>query len=64
MKTTIVKVSDLCNIAVDNMNGEIADTLNVENVYVHGLHSVSSTSGIQSSICSAECVVEKKQQME
>lgn len=62
MKTTIVKVSDLCNIAVDNMNGEIADTLNVENV--HGLHSVSSTSGIQSSICSAECVVEKKQQME
>lgn len=31
---------------------------------VHGLYSVPGTSGIQSRICSAECVVEKEQQME
>lgn len=62
VQTTTVRVSDFRNIVNDDMNIEIADSLNVENV--HGLHAVPSTSGIQSRICSAECVVEKQQRME
>ncbi len=50
VKTTTVTVSDFRNIAVNDMNGEIADSLNVENVDVHGLHPVPGTSGIQSNL--------------
>lgn len=45
-KASTMIVSDFRNIAVNDMNRDIAGSVNVESTDIYGLHSLPGTSGI------------------